>query len=66
MINKEFLKYLVEAKVPMSADPNPVKILTAESVIALWNKQLLPTDQVSIENGTILTNSERYPLMIDP
>ena len=50
----------------MSPDPNPVKILTPESVIALWNKQFLPTDQVSVENGTILTNSERYPLMIDP
>ena len=46
--------------------PNPVKILTDESVVALWNKQFLPTDQVSIENGTILTNSERYPLMVDP
>jgi dynein heavy chain len=45
---------------------NPVKILTDESVVALWNKQYLPTDQVSIENGTILTNSERYPLMVDP
>ena len=46
--------------------PNPVKILTDESVVALWNKQFLPTDQVSIENGTIFTNSERYPLMVDP
>lgn len=26
----------------------------------------LPTDAVSIENGTILTNSERYSLIIDP
>ena len=25
-----------------------------------------PSDQVSIENGTVLTNSERYALMIDP
>jgi len=27
---------------------------------------LLPSDAVSTENGTILTNSERYPLIIDP
>jgi dynein heavy chain len=32
----------------------------------MWNKDLLPSDAVSIENGTILTNSERYPLIIDP
>ena len=32
----------------------------------MWNQEGLPTDQVSIENGAILTNSERYALMIDP
>lgn len=66
MINEYFMKFLKDANIPMSPDPNPVKILTSESIAALWNKQLLPSDQVSVENGTILTNSERYPLMIDP
>ena len=28
--------------------------------------QGLPADPVSIENGAILTNSERYALMVDP
>lgn len=50
----------------MSNDLDPVKLLTDESTAARWNKQNLPSDKVSIENGTILTNSERYPLMIDP
>lgn len=45
---------------------DPVKLLTDESTAAKWNKQTLPSDKVSIENGTILTNSERYPLIIDP
>jgi len=40
--------------------------MTDEASIANWNKQGLPSDNVSTENGTILTNSERYPLMIDP
>lgn len=26
----------------------------------------MPSDEFSIENGAILTNSEWYPLMIDP
>ena len=50
----------------MSPASDPVKILTDESTIAKWNQQFLPNDSVSIENGTILSNSERYPLMIDP
>ncbi len=45
---------------------DPAKLLTDESTAAKWNKQTLPSDKVSIENGTILTNSDRYPLMIDP
>lgn len=39
MINDKFLKYIIEKKIPMSADPNPVKLLTDDSTIALWNKQ---------------------------
>lgn len=35
---------MIENKVPMSEDTNPVKILTSESLIAQWNKQHLPSD----------------------
>lgn len=66
MINEEFMKFLKEQDIPMSVDSNPIKILTDDSIIAQWNKQGLPSDIVSVENGTILTNSDRYPLMIDP
>ncbi|KRW98533.1 P-loop containing nucleoside triphosphate hydrolase [Pseudocohnilembus persalinus] len=66
MIQENFIKFINEQKIPISDDPNPVKILTDESDIAVWNKQHLPTDQVSVENGTILVNSQRYPLMVDP
>ncbi len=41
-------------------------MLTDEAEIAQWNTQGLPSDQVSVENGSILTKSERYPLIIDP
>jgi dynein heavy chain len=40
--------------------------MTSDALAAEWNQQNLPSDNVSIENGTILSNSERYPLMIDP
>ncbi len=66
MIRDDFAKYFTINKIPMSPVMDPVKLLTDESTAAKWNKQTLPSDKVSIENGTILTNSERYPLMIDP
>jgi len=66
LIKSNFEKYFIENKIPISPDVNPIKILTDEATIALWNKDGLPSDAVSTENGTILTNSERYPLIIDP
>nr|SYZ35238.1 PtDNAH9b [Paramecium tetraurelia] len=66
MIKDYFLKFIIDNKVPLSNNADPVKLLTDESTIAKWNQQLLPSDAVSTENGTILTNSERYPLIIDP
>ena len=66
MIHGLFEKYFLDNKIPMTPEVNPVKILSDEAKIATWNKDGLPSDPVSIENGTILSNSERYPLIIDP
>lgn len=43
-----------------------LKVLTTPAMVATWNSQKLPSDQVSIENGAIFENSERYSLIIDP
>lgn len=40
--------------------------MTNEAVVAEWNNDKLPSDRVSVENGAILSNSARYPLIIDP
>ena len=57
MISEEFEKYFKANRIPMSPNTDPVKLLTDEATAAKWNKQTLPSDKVSIENGTILTNS---------
>lgn len=66
MLKEDFDKYFKSNKIQTSPVSDPIKLLTDQSTIAKWNKQSLPSDKVSVENGTILTNSERYPLMIDP
>jgi dynein heavy chain len=65
-IMDDFVEFFKKNQIPMSADPNPLQILTDEATVAGWNNFSLPPDRVSTENGAILTNSERYPLIIDP
>lgn len=41
-------------------------MLTDDTIIAKWHNEGLPSDRMSTENATILINSDRWPLMIDP
>lgn len=60
-----FLKKLVPV-IPVTPDLDPMELLTDDAQIAQWNNEGLPNDRMSSENATVLTNSERWPLMIDP
>ncbi|KAJ3096963.1 hypothetical protein HDU97_005410 [Phlyctochytrium planicorne] len=53
-------------KIPLSDDLDPLAILTSSAEIAKWNNEGLPTDRVSLENATMVTNCKRWPLIIDP
>lgn len=52
--------------IPISENKNPMEMVCDEAKIAEWNNQGLPNDRMSVENAIILTNSARWPLMIDP
>eukprot|EP01135_Chromosphaera_perkinsii_P008680 Nk52_evm13s1444 gene=Nk52_evmTU13s1444 len=52
--------------IPITEDLDPLSLLTDDAQIATWNNEGLPTDRVSIENASILTNCKRWPLIIDP
>lgn len=70
LLSRDFIAFLEKAangdRIPMSADPDPLRVLVNDAQIAKWNSQHLPADHVSIENGAIMVNSARWPLMIDP
>lgn len=53
-------------RIPMSAKPDPLAVLVTDAQIAGWNSEGLPDDKVSVENGCIVTNTARWPLLIDP
>lgn len=41
-------------------------VLNDAADLASWNNQGLPSDLMSLENATILTNCNRWPLIVDP
>ncbi|XP_059473724.1 dynein beta chain, ciliary isoform X2 [Neocloeon triangulifer] len=43
-----------------------LSLLTDDAQVARWNNEGLPSDRMSTENATILENSDRWALMIDP
>ncbi|XP_065190205.1 dynein axonemal heavy chain 12-like [Sycon ciliatum] len=52
--------------IPCSADFQLSQILGEPIKIRAWNIAGLPTDNFSIDNGVIVDNARRWPLMIDP
>jgi len=50
----------------VSQDVNVIGVLVDNATISEWNLQGLPNDELSIQNGLIVTKASRYPLLIDP
>lgn len=56
----------MQPPIPITEDLDMLNMLTDSAQVARWSNENLPNDQTSIENAMILTNAERWPLMIDP
>ncbi|XP_055363688.1 dynein axonemal heavy chain 5 [Betta splendens] len=55
-----------EKKIPFSPDLNVTGLLVDNATVSEWNLQGLPSDDLSIQNGIVVTKASRYPLLIDP
>ncbi|CAF1186132.1 unnamed protein product [Adineta steineri] len=68
LLYRRWMPFLKNLKVPIPVTDNldPLSMLIDDADMAAWNNEGLPADRMSYENATILTNCERWPLMIDP
>ncbi|NWI88768.1 DYH7 protein, partial [Pitta sordida] len=63
---KDWCKLCQEKNIPCSEDFSLSKNLGDPIKIRAWNIAGLPNDAFSVDNGVIVDNSRRWPLMIDP
>ncbi|KAK2851543.1 hypothetical protein Q5P01_007819 [Channa striata] len=63
---KLWTKLCKSKNIPSSDDFSLSKTLGDPIKIRAWNIAGLPSDSFSIDNGVIVSNSRRWPLMIDP
>ncbi|TMS09367.1 Dynein heavy chain 11, axonemal [Larimichthys crocea] len=68
LLDNLWMPFLRSQKIPilMTDGLDPVLMLTDDAMVAQWNNEGLPGDKMSTQNATILTNCERWPLLIDP
>nr|XP_014351765.1 PREDICTED: dynein heavy chain 6, axonemal-like [Latimeria chalumnae] len=66
MLVEHWIKRCQELKIPISLNFSLTTILGDPYEIRQWNTDGLPRDSVSIENGILVTQGRRWPLMIDP
>jgi dynein heavy chain, axonemal len=66
LIREKFTADLRRRSVPVSADLDVIDFLVDPGKRGDWALQGLPTDPLSIQNGILVTNCARYPLLIDP
>ncbi|XP_078184177.1 dynein axonemal heavy chain 7 isoform X4 [Callithrix jacchus] len=63
---KEWTTLCKGRNIPCSDDYSLMGTLGEAATIRTWNIAGLPSDSFSIDNGIIIMNARRWPLMIDP
>uniref|UniRef100_A0A671WTD6 Dynein, axonemal, heavy chain 5 n=1 Tax=Sparus aurata TaxID=8175 RepID=A0A671WTD6_SPAAU len=66
LLLQQWKKEMEEKVIPFSSDLNVIGLLVDNATVSEWNLQGLPSDDLSIQNGIVVTKASRYPLLIDP
>ncbi|PSN56752.1 Dynein heavy chain 7 [Blattella germanica] len=61
-----WVKHLIALDIVCTHDFSLTAILGEPVLIRQWNIFGLPSDSFSVDNGIIIKNAQRFPLMIDP
>jgi dynein heavy chain len=66
LVLDKWLPDMIERQLPMTEGMQPLRMLAEDAVIAQWANEGLPSDTMSIQNGAIVCNCKRWPVLIDP
>lgn len=66
MIYEDWFGDIQERKIPLTSPYSLQDLLTTDVEVSRWTSEGLPTDELSIQNGILTTQSSRWPLCIDP
>ncbi|XP_048464583.1 dynein axonemal heavy chain 5 [Rhincodon typus] len=66
LLLRDWEKEMKSRKIPFASNLNLTEMLIDIPTIGEWSLQGLPNDELSIQNGIIVTKAARYPLLVDP
>jgi len=66
LLDEYFHNDLLSKDMPVSEGLALTEFLVDQATVGQWNLEGLPPDELSVQNGIMVTRSSRYPLMIDP
>ena len=66
LLRERFYKDCIEKKIPCTENLSVSDFMVDESTISDWSREGLPRDELSVQNGIMVTRSSKWPLLIDP
>ena len=66
LLDEYFHNDIIAKNIPVSGNLQLTEFLVDQATVGEWNLEGLPSDDLSVQNGIMVTRSTRYPLMIDP